>query len=154
MQQINYLCHVQMKMEVRGECALEKDVLLYNFLPSCFQGMQEHDLKIKASECRAGEKDSSIYPGYTYVVPMNTEISQIGKRGREWSVLKRATSSPTSDALIVISLLTVAHLISSHLSRWKSFLHFPGVSWACWAARGHANKGTWRVHCAHSGAMW
>lgn len=67
-------------MEVRGECALEKDVLLYNFLPSYFQAMQAHDLKIKASERRAGEKDSSVYPGYTYVDPMNTEISQIGKR--------------------------------------------------------------------------
>lgn len=62
MQQINYLCHVQMKMEVTRESTLAKDVLmLYNFLPSYFQAKQEHDLKIKASERRAGEKDSSIY---------------------------------------------------------------------------------------------
>lgn len=40
------------------------------------------------------------------------------RRHREkCSVLERAASSPTSDALIFISLLTVARLISSHLFR-------------------------------------
>ncbi len=75
MQQINYLCHVQMKMKVARESTLAKDVLmLYNILPNYFQAKQELDLKIKTFERRAGEKDSSTYPGYTYVAPVNTEI--------------------------------------------------------------------------------
>lgn len=41
----------------------------------------------------------------------------VSRHREKCSVLERATSSPTSDALIFISLLAVARLISSHLFR-------------------------------------
>lgn len=87
--------------------------MLYNSLLSYFGAMQEYDLKIKACEPGAGgKKNSSVYHG-------SSEIQRLCERRyrEKCSVLERATSSPTSDALIFISLLTVARLISSHLFR-------------------------------------
>lgn len=52
---------MQMKTKVARENTLAEDVLMMcNFLPSYFEAKQEHDLKIKAFERGAGEKDCNI----------------------------------------------------------------------------------------------
>lgn len=94
--------------------------MLYNSLLSYFWAMQEYDLKIKACEPGAGREKKKT-AAYT-VAPAKyrdfVKQRQSVRRHREkCSVLERAASSPTSDALIFISLLTVARLISSHLFR-------------------------------------
>lgn len=77
----------------------------------------------------------------------------VRRRKEKCSVLKCATSSPTSEALIFIS---PAHCCTSHLitpSQVQSFEQLPGVRWVYRASRRHANKDGWSVLFAHS-AQW
>ena len=90
--------------------------------------------------CRSSEYSD----GFSRSGKDHKQRQKVGGRKKS-TVLRSASPSPSSDALIFISLLTVAHLISSGPSRC-SLLSSPSPSCLTeLAGGGHANKGMWRL---------